>query len=110
MRDVASVPAPAEQRTKGKKQIRRSKDCAISERVDIEVRTYRVHPCDTEAVFFKHALDAIVERGVISDDSAKEVASIKYYACEKVRTYEEEGHLIKIIPCRDAVDEPQLGR
>jgi hypothetical protein len=94
--DLAPVPAPAKQRAKRKKQVRRGKDCTISQRVDIEVRTYRVHTCDTEAVFFKHALDAIVDRGVISDDSAQEVASIKFYAAERVAAYEEEGHLITI--------------
>jgi hypothetical protein len=99
-RDLAPVPAPAQQRTKRKKQVRRGKDCAISQRVDIEVRTYRVHTCDTEAVFIKHALDAIVDRGVISDDSAAEVASIKFYAAEKVAAYEQEGHLITIRPCK----------
>jgi hypothetical protein len=103
-KDMAAVPASAEQRTKRKESVRRRKGCTISQRVDIEVRTYRVHTCDTEAVFFKHALDAIVERGVISDDSAKEVASIKYYAAEKVETYEEEGHLITIIPCSESIE------
>jgi hypothetical protein len=94
--DLAPVPAAAQQRAKRKASRRARKDCAISERVDIEVRTFRVHTCDTEAVFIKHALDAIVDRGVISDDSAKEVASIKFFAAEKVSAYEEEGHLITI--------------
>jgi hypothetical protein len=95
-RNLAAVPAPAKQRAKRKKQVRRSEDCQISERVDIEVRTYRVHTCDTEAVFFKHALDAIVDRRVISDDTAEKVASIKFFAAEKVSAYEEEGHRIII--------------
>jgi len=94
--DLAPVLAPAKQRTKRKKQVRRGEDCQIGERVDIEVRTYRVHTCDTEAVFFKHALDAIVDRRVISDDTAEKVASIKFFAAEKVSAYEEEGHLITI--------------
>lgn len=94
--DLAPVPAPAKQRTKRKKQVRRSEDCEISQRVDIEVRTYRVHTCDTEAVFFKHALDAIVDRRVISNDTAEKVASIKFFAAEKVSAYEEEGHMITI--------------
>ena len=94
--DLAPVPASAKQRAKRKKQVRRGEDCTISQRVDIEIRTYRVHTCDTEAVFFKHALDAIVDRRVISDDTAEKVASIKFFAAEKVSAYEEEGHMITI--------------
>jgi hypothetical protein len=94
--DMAAVPAPAKQRAKRKTSVRRRKDCAIGQRVDIEVRSFRVHTCDTEAVFIKHAIDAIVDRGVISDDSAKEVASVKYYAVEKADTRKEEGHLITL--------------
>jgi hypothetical protein len=93
---MAAVPATAKQRAKRKTSVRRRKDCAISQRVDIEVHSFRVHTCDTEAVFIKHAIDAIVDRGVISDDSAKEVASVKYYAAEKADTREEEGHLITL--------------
>jgi len=96
-RDLASVPVAPEQRTRRKKPLRRSQDCEISQRVDIEIHTYRVHSCDTDAVFIKHALDAIVDRRVISQDTAEKIASIKFLAAEKVATYEEEGHLIKII-------------
>jgi hypothetical protein len=99
-RNLAAVPVAAEQRVKRKARHATKKDCAISERVDIEVYTYRVHTCDTEAVFIKHAIDAIVDRGVIQDDSAAEVASIKFYAAEKVATYEEEGHRIVLRACR----------
>jgi hypothetical protein len=96
-RDLASVPVAPEQRTRRKKPLRRSEDCEISQRVDVEIHTFRVHSCDTDAVFIKHALDAIVDRRVISQDTAEKIASIKFLAAEKVATYEEEGHLVKII-------------
>ena len=97
--DLAAVPAAAPQRNRRDAPHETCKGVAISKRVDVEVRTYRVHTCDTEAVCIKHAIDAIVSRGVISDDSASEVASIKFFACEKVAEYKEEGHLITLRVC-----------
>ena len=97
--NMAAVPAAAAQRNRRDARNAKAKGCAISQRVDIEIRTFRVHSCDTEAVCIKHANDAIVSRGVISDDSAEEVASIKFFACEKVAEYEEEGHLITLRVC-----------
>jgi hypothetical protein len=94
--DMAAIPAAVKQRAKRKASTVSRKDCAISKRVDIEIRSFRVHTCDTEAVFVKHAIDAIVDRGVIANDSAKEVASIKFYAAEKADTRKEEGHLITL--------------
>ena len=97
--NMAAVSVAAPQRDRRDARNAKAKGCAISQRVDVEIRTYRVHSCDTEAVAIKHAIDAIVSRGVISDDSAAEVASIKFFACEKVAEYEEEGHLITLRVC-----------
>ena len=50
----------------------------------------------TDAVFAKHAIDAIVDRRVISQDTAQKVASVKYNACQEAASYSEEGHMITI--------------
>jgi hypothetical protein len=94
--DRAAIPASVAQRNKRNALPKAGKGCAISERVDIEIRSYRVHTADTDAQYFKPALDGIVDRGVIANDSAKEVRSVRFWAAEKAANESQQKTVIKI--------------
>ena len=94
--DQAAIPATAAQRNKRNALPKAGKGCAISERVDIEIRSCRVHTADTDAQYFKPSLDGIVDRGVIANDSAKEVRSVRFWAAEKAADETQQGTVITI--------------
>jgi hypothetical protein len=92
----ASVPSAAPQRAKRNAPIKTREGYAISERVDIEVYSYRVNTCDTEGPSVKAALDRIVDCRVIKDDSAKEVRSVRFWSAEKAEDFASQKTVIKI--------------
>jgi len=64
-------------------------------RVSIYVRSYRRLNTDPDGISIKAVLDAVVERGVLPDDSSKQIKSItfeNFTGCSK----EEERTLIII--------------
>lgn len=64
-------------------------------RVSIHVRSFRRLNADPEGVSVKAALDGVVERGILADDSSKQVKAITFEnitGCSK----EEERTLIII--------------
>lgn len=55
-------------------------DCSAKKdsRVSIHVRSYRRLNGDPDGVSVKAALDGIVDRGILTDDSAKQVKSVTF--------------------------------
>jgi hypothetical protein len=94
--DRTAIPAAATQRAKRDAPTKACQGYAISERVDISVYSYRVRSCDTEGPSVKAALDGIVDCGVIKDDSAKEVRSVRFWAAEKAENISSQKTIIKI--------------
>lgn len=47
-------------------------------RVSIHVRSYRRLNCDPEGISVKAALDGVVERGILADDSSKQVKAVTF--------------------------------
>jgi hypothetical protein len=94
--DRASVSSAAAQRTKRDAPAKTREGYAFNQRVDVEVYTYRVRTCDTEGPSVKAALDGIVACGVIKDDSAKEVESVKFYAVRKAESKATQKTVIEI--------------
>jgi hypothetical protein len=94
--DRASVSATVKQRTKRNALSKASKGSTISSRVDIEIYSYRVHTADTDAPYLKPCLDGIVDSGLIANDSAKEVRSVRFWAAEKAETISSQKTIIKI--------------
>ena len=92
----ASVPTAAQQRAKRNAPTKTREGYAISSRVDIEVYSFRVHSCDTEGPSAKAAIDGIVDCGVIKDDSAKEVRSVRFWSAEKAEDFASQKTVIKI--------------
>jgi hypothetical protein len=95
-RDRTAVPATVAQRDKRNALSKARQGCAISSRVDIEIYSYRVHTADTDAPYLKPSLDGIVDCGVIADDSAKEVRSVRFWAAEKAESEAEQKTRIVI--------------
>lgn len=56
-------------------------------RIDIRVISYRAHLHDPDGVSVKAVLDGLVRRGVLPDDSSKEVRSVSF---ESVKASEEK--------------------
>jgi hypothetical protein len=95
-RDRTAVSTAAAQRTERHASAKACQGYAISKRVSIEVYSFRVHSCDTEGPSVKAALDGIVNCGVIKDDSAKEIESVKFYASQQVESEAEQKTRIVI--------------
>lgn len=63
--------------------------------VSITVVSYRTRLSDTDGVSAKAAIDGLVHCGILRDDSAKEVAEVRYRQI-KVKNREEEKTVIEI--------------
>lgn len=68
---------------------------AFNTSVHILVTSYRKRLADPDGICAKWAIDAICELGILSDDSAKEVAEVRYKQV-KVKTESEERTVIRI--------------
>ena len=65
-------------------------------RVSIHVRSYRKLNHDPDGVSIKAALDGIVGRGILSDDSTKQIKEI---TLESFTGHKEERTVIEITEC-----------
>ena len=90
-RAVADLERPA-----GHEQVAANEVPSFDSRVGITVLAYRCRLIDTDGLAAKAAIDAIVACGVIRDDSAREVAWVRYEACVKVKDPDEEKTVIII--------------
>lgn len=73
--------------TDAKKKVKR-----LDSRVNITIKSYRRFDHDTDGISVKAALDGIVKCGILSNDSAKEIKSIKFES----EFAEEEKTIIEI--------------
>lgn len=64
-------------------------------RASIHVRSYRKLDSDPDGISAKAAIDGIVARGILSDDSSKQVAQVSF---ETVKDADERTEII-IINC-----------
>ena len=63
-------------------------------RVNIHVRSYRRLNADPEGISVKAALDGIVERGILPDDSSKQVKSVTFENITGCSKDEEQTFII----------------
>jgi len=90
-RKAAAVePAPSGQ------PLATNEDPAFTSRVGVTIYSYRARACDPDGVSGKAAIDGLVHCGVLSDDTAKEIAYVHYPAPIKVKNTEEEKTVIVI--------------
>jgi hypothetical protein len=73
---------------------------AFTARVDISIVSYRVRLADPDGVSRKASLDGLVNCGILADDSAKEIRSIRHRQV-KVKNVSEEKTVIKIKRVKD---------
>lgn len=66
----------------------------LDTRVDIRVISYRKRKHDPDGISAKAVLDGLVRRGILPDDSTKEVRSITF---ESIQSEEERTEIV-IIP------------
>ncbi|MGD9381887.1 MAG: hypothetical protein PVI03_05525 [Candidatus Thorarchaeota archaeon] len=63
-------------------------------RVNIHVRSYRRLNADPEGVSAKAAIDGIVERGILADDSSKQVKAVTFENITGCSKDEEQTFII----------------
>ena len=73
---------------------------ALSTRVDLQVVSFRVRICDPDGVSAKAAIDGCVHRGLLCDDSAKQIREIRYKQV-KVKNSSEEKTLLIFTPIEE---------
>jgi len=73
-----------------------NENTAFRSRVSLTIYSYRARTCDPDGVSGKAAIDALVHCGVLSDDTTKEIAEIRYPAPIKVKNAEDEKTVIVI--------------
>lgn len=88
-----TVPTPALEQNSSDEPLAEKEAERLDTRVYITVRSYRKHKHDPDGISVKAVLDGIVRAGLLSDDSTKEVKSVKF---ESVITKEKEKTVIEI--------------
>ena len=79
----------------GTKPLGTKEDPYFAARVDIHFYHYRDRLADIDNLSGKYVLDEIVNRGILRDDSAKEVAEVRHFQI-KVKSVEEEKTVVVI--------------
>lgn len=80
----------------GNKQVATKKDPRFDRQVNIIIRSYRHRECDPFGVSEKYIIDSIVDRGILQDDSKKQI-------CEKT-SYHEQIKIPKSEPERTEIE------
>lgn len=88
--------APAVESALSGQPLATNENPAFRSRVSVTIYSYRARTCDPDGVSGKAAIDALVHCGVLSDDTTKEVAEIRYPAPIKVKNTEDEKTVIVI--------------
>ena len=83
----AAVPAAPVEPDTGHEPLGAEEAPGSDTRVDIRVISYRSNRHDPDGVSVKAVLDGLVRRGVLPDDSAKEVRSVTF---ESIKAPEEK--------------------
>lgn len=80
-----TLPPPNVEQDTGDEPMGEERSKGLDTRVDILVVSYRATNHDPDGVSAKAAIDGIVRRGILQDDSAKEVREVRFrsYICKK---------------------------
>lgn len=90
-RKIAAVESSATDALSATPQI----EC-FDKKVVIAITDYRVRLADTDGVCEKFVIDAIVDCGILKDDSSKQVSQVIKNAPVKVKNLDEEKTVIEI--------------
>jgi len=80
----------------GLETLQQKKPTPFTSRVDIFVHTRRKRLIDPDGLSAKAAIDGIVHRGLLADDSATHVRKVETWSQEKAGKDEEEETIITI--------------
>ncbi len=97
VRDNITVPAPNSKPTSGNDMERKKKIKGFDGQVSVKIRSYRHRLSDPFGISEKYAIDAIVDRGILKDDSCKEICEEKSNHRQiKIKKSEAEKTIITI--------------
>lgn len=88
--------APAVESASGYEPMATNESSSFRSRVSVTIYSYRARTCDPDGVSGKAAIDGLVHCGVLPDDTAKQIAEIRYPAPIKVKNLEEEKTVIVV--------------
>ena len=88
-----AVPATDMEPAPGHEPLGAEKGQGLDTRVNIHVISYRKRKHDPDGISAKAALDGIVRRGLLTDDSTQEIRSVTF---ESIITKDEEKTVIII--------------
>lgn len=83
------------ERIAGAPPLPKGKGPIFDSQVSIEVHSYRARLVDVDGVSAKYAIDALVNSGVLADDTTKEIREV-IYRQTKVKNKSEEKTVITI--------------
>lgn len=95
VKNRASIPASNVESNSGDESVGKEEIKRFDSLVNIRVTSYRKRNHDPDGVSCKAVLDGIVRRGILADDSAKEVNEITF----KSVISKEEKTIIEITSC-----------
>lgn len=80
-----AIPTSNMEPNTGDESMGKEKTEGLDSRVNIHVISYRARNHDPDGISSKAVIDGIVRRGLLSDDSAKEVKKVSYesHICKK---------------------------
>lgn len=87
--DNAGLPAPDLEQATGGEPVGADENSPHDPRVYIKITSHRNRNHDVDGISIKACLDALVERKIFSDDSAKEIKKITYQSVVQRDTPEE---------------------
>ena len=90
VRNNSSLQTPNSKQTPGNDLERKEKIKGFDRQVSIKIRSYRHRIGDPFGISEKYAIDAIVDRGILKDDSCKEISE-KESSHEQIKIKKSES-------------------